>query len=1824
MIELEHQIIHLEYIKTLLQTGSKTPDFEKIRQSFTALGLKPPSLQQIVEEFKEVYQWARSQGLKTVQDFSDIINTLQNKLLSESKNLKEVFVDTSDLFPPPVSGHRATNTGIGFALTQDDYFQIIEIIKEYYAVGQKSGWFQSEEGVVVTDASAQMGVFGVLLAQNFDFVNLIESHELSYEITRHNVQLHDPMNVSYYFGQALDVLEKIQTDVLYIDSRSLELDLSQVKQLLIKCLVILSPPTTKYDNIYHVSVSLSDMLTLYFWFPKGYNINKIVASDMDITELLKRYHDKYANVADPIGKFKTLSVKNVCGLLEHINRSAIRQEAIDMSDIDTPEDLWIVMKSIVQVLKDGRTFEKLWYYYKNQLQRQKQQNPELYILENLEHDIQPFLVYDIDTIIDELTKKYKYNMNVFYTEITELVQKYAKREQEKVYSDIKIVNLQVPKIQWISAKHKLIVQKANEYSMIIDDMLSENINKSYSVEDLTIGLSRHSIDTQAYETRVNFYTGVLSELTNKDSGVDIKDVYNPIEWGVSISQKKWKSVIDREQEGIDFIKDELEQAKKELITSQEAVIAIDMLSKYLGSGDIIKDTYFNILRTQVYYHSTSIEQFTDLKKIIANVKETRDLVSNYISGILLRINEMDLLVQICNDLLYEYEEQKNAVTTHPRLSELSSTTIKEISDILSQKPRNVIKDIRKLANSINREELIDINNKLEKFDEYFRSVSLFFLHVYVLSDVMKTFEISVPKVIKQELTKVQAVYSGLSTTTKQIPTQYLSVLSLEYIRFMIYFVLNFKTFVSDTMLQNVIESFKIDDSFRVQFMSLSAKKRLQYIVYLFDTLEITNWLQNFDASIPKYSEISESIEKFKSVSLEREIGDCGCKYYETHLEDIEKYSLSVLQDTYLGLDFHVIFRKFRSGEYYDDLVKSYKLNFSMLSQNLEYIENKYSVDVKNTLLEIIITEITSKIVNNIREMIMCTSVSTMEKIRLTVLTTVKNNILISNSIRDHTRVELSKDYWCPCLNYSNVTDELEYMILRFTINSFSHLAVVDAMTQWIQLNYKCILTRDMFIQHFSGVYDLIQKSDEEQIQFYLKKYSEIQVDQDNFDDLLQIVQKLQAQYPIDKYLGFTEKSLSDLTEYYTGVIKNPSVFIPSNNEIYSRLLALKSIYVKLYKPKYKEASKKGSELEAIKNYISERYNLQTITNDDISKSLEECLNLGYISIDTVQFVKEFMTVYNDFSKLPSGISFEPKNVFDLKRYSDFPRVLQTVIQEMYTMTTTNVDTSVQDVIQESIVFNGITESLQQKNPEGAITWAMHIPNRAARDYIVERIQSEDYIEVNRYLQIIQETYRYKMSFTQSIGKIYSLIQELPTTEHSVLYAIDFLSVSPEEKQELKELVIEKRYTRLNAIFLQKFPMLQSSRDKKVQLQSSFFPSSEAKRMLLQSEGPDKDTSLSVKLKNDWSLATERCFHLIYYKPWSKINLKNARYFIAPVDNDKIIDLSEIDEESRVLFGSQVYFSEKLYHPSEYFWNLYCMNQLSVVCNPVRNIRIDSQECAVISLSNLQKTQSALIDVVIGIYVFTNSKQKSSVIELDEDPLMQSVVYQYEKLRGNSEIIPLFCSFTNDESMILKAIYNLLHKQSVWLGRQYIDMLDIQTIARYLIPSDIKIELKLPDDITSAFDTLEKLLTNIGYPNGYTLILTIYRVIQKCRSTKQKLTNPDLSRVLRECGLQVPQPEILSTLCLHVVNLIKMFESKLNLQILEEKLMQRINPVQYFLHTVPNVSVEKMRSTIECLDKMFVQLGLNTTGSVIDMLCRLFLNIINNNNEEILKNVKIFY
>ncbi len=1825
MVELEHQIIHLEYIKTLLQTGSKKPDFEEIQRSFKSMSIKPPSPAALVEEFKEVYQWARTQGLKTVSDFTNAINDLQNKLLVQSKSLKEVFVDLTDVFPGPVlSGHRATNQGLSLALTQDEYYQIVEIIKEYYDVGAKNEWFTVEEGTVITDLCSQMGIFGIILAQNFDFVNLVESQQLSYEITKYNCQLYDSFNIAYYYGEQLQILEKLQTDIVYYDSRIIELDLDRLKALTQKCLVILSTTTNKYDNVYHLKIELTDTLSLYFWFPKGYNINKVVASDLDIIDLLEIYRDKYQDIKDAITKFKTMSVKYVFDLIQRVNTAAIRKQRIDTSGISDITELYIVLKTIQQVLKDNRTFEKLWYYYKNQLQRQKQQNPEVYILENLEQDIQEFLGQDIESIIDGLSAKYKWNMNLFYTEIIELIEKYNKREQEKIYSQITLIKLDKPNIQWIGPKYKLVVQEANNYSTLIDDMLSEPINKTLKLDDFLIALNKPNDDIQAYETRVKYFENIL-RLLEESRISEFSTLYSPVEWGVHLVPKLLKSIQENAPDSIELVTKELLKAKSEYENIQEMNIASDMLSKYIASGDVESDVYFNILRTQIAFYMNSRENFTELKSTINELKSTRSRMYKYITELRLRIEESDILIQVCNRLLDLYESQKQAVTSDPMFSELQPETVKELTDLLSQKPRNVIKDLRKLVNSINQDELKDQLDKLRQFDDYFKSIQLFMLHIYKLSFELKTFDLSVPKVIKQDLSKIQEIYSEINSSTRSIPIEYLRVISLEYIRFMIYFILNFKMFVSESNLENIISQYKIDNDFKIGFLSLSPRSRLKYINYVFETLDLIDWIENFSShhEDEKYSEIKNSIDMFKNIELQRSIGDCGCKYYETHTELLKEYIESNIVSTYSNIDFFELFREISgvNSEMYSQLLQNFKLNFTSLGKNLDWILEKYSESVKKTMLELIISKISDMITNKITVEIMCSSVDTIKKIHVMTTSIIKAGILSIEG--KNTQVQLSKDFWCPCLNYDTVTKELELMVLRFTMSAFSTDAVIDSILQWIRVQYRCVLTRELFIQHFSSIYTTLLKSDEEQIQEYIKRYSELEIENKITNENLETVIKLQSKYSIDKYLGFAQKSATDLTEYYTKEIKNPSVFIDSNNEIYTRLLALKKMYTDLYKPKYKEPSKRGSELEAVKNYISERYNLQTITSDDIEKSLNECIQNGYISSDTVQFVREFMLIYNDITKLPSGVAFEPRNIFDLKRYSDFPRVLQGIIQEMYTKATTNVDSQVQSVIQDSIIFNGITESLAQNNKEGAITWAMQIPSSVIREYIIENIDAEEYTEVTRYLQIVQETYRYKMSFSQSIGKIYNLILELPSTEHSVYYALDFLSISQEEKQELKDLITQGRYTRLANVFLQKFPMLQTPWNQTIQLKSSFFPSDTAKKILLQTVPERTET------KNQ-STALERCFHLVYYKPWAKIDLKNSKYFIAPVNNqNKIMSIDDLPSESRILFASKVYFSDRLYHPSEYFWNLYCMNHMSLVCNPTKEIIVDSYKCAVISLSNLSSASNFELNIIIGIYNFTNHRQHSKLISSSDNTL--GVMQQYEKLLSSkdSSSLSIYCNFSSTDAMILKAINNLLIRQNQWLSRQFIDILDIQTVGRYLIPNNMNIELKMPDVILEIFDYISNILSQIGYPNGFSLVYKIYSVIQMCKKTSQKITNTDLVRVIRESGLSIPAPEVLSLITLSVAKLIKAFESqRISLDVLEEKLLQKINPLQYFLYTVPKVSQTQMSNVMECIDKMIVRLSVHASQNVIDMICRLFFNISEqikiDESGQILKNLKIFY
>lgn len=85
--------------------------------------------------------------------------------------------------------------------------QIIDIIKK----------FMNTREIIITDAMACVGGDTLSFANNFKKVNAIELDSKRFEFLKHNMKLFNKKNINFYNSDFLEVIKKLNQDVIYLD-----------------------------------------------------------------------------------------------------------------------------------------------------------------------------------------------------------------------------------------------------------------------------------------------------------------------------------------------------------------------------------------------------------------------------------------------------------------------------------------------------------------------------------------------------------------------------------------------------------------------------------------------------------------------------------------------------------------------------------------------------------------------------------------------------------------------------------------------------------------------------------------------------------------------------------------------------------------------------------------------------------------------------------------------------------------------------------------------------------------------------------------------------------------------------------------------------------------------------------------------------------------------------------------------------------------------------------------------------------------------------------------------------------------------------------------------------------------------------------------------------------------------------------------------------------------------------------------------------------------------------------------------------------------------
>lgn len=143
----------------------------------------------------------------------------EKKVRKSSSYYERVFpevegVDKSQL--------QITDVGMYSVTQKNEAKEILDIIKNYYS---------KLNTLTITDATAGVGGDTINFALNFKFVHAVEFSPIHCQIVKHNVNVYHLKNIKIYCGNYLEIMKKIEQDIIYLDPPWGGMDYKEKKNL---------------------------------------------------------------------------------------------------------------------------------------------------------------------------------------------------------------------------------------------------------------------------------------------------------------------------------------------------------------------------------------------------------------------------------------------------------------------------------------------------------------------------------------------------------------------------------------------------------------------------------------------------------------------------------------------------------------------------------------------------------------------------------------------------------------------------------------------------------------------------------------------------------------------------------------------------------------------------------------------------------------------------------------------------------------------------------------------------------------------------------------------------------------------------------------------------------------------------------------------------------------------------------------------------------------------------------------------------------------------------------------------------------------------------------------------------------------------------------------------------------------------------------------------------------------------------------------------------------------------------------------------------------
>jgi predicted RNA methylase len=133
-----------------------------------------------------------------------------NKIETVNENLLKI------IFPKPKNIKNFNYNKL--QVTSEGLFSVSKVKASTILVNLIKQYMNNNKKITVTDATANNGSDTINLALNFHKINAIELDPLNYRVLKNNVDTYKLKNVDIYNDDSLNMLNKLEQDVIYMDA----------------------------------------------------------------------------------------------------------------------------------------------------------------------------------------------------------------------------------------------------------------------------------------------------------------------------------------------------------------------------------------------------------------------------------------------------------------------------------------------------------------------------------------------------------------------------------------------------------------------------------------------------------------------------------------------------------------------------------------------------------------------------------------------------------------------------------------------------------------------------------------------------------------------------------------------------------------------------------------------------------------------------------------------------------------------------------------------------------------------------------------------------------------------------------------------------------------------------------------------------------------------------------------------------------------------------------------------------------------------------------------------------------------------------------------------------------------------------------------------------------------------------------------------------------------------------------------------------------------------------------------------------------------------